>query len=906
MSELRRYSSRREPLDRAFLAEKLKGAKSYWRIAGYFASSIFELLDEVVESIEEIKILCNSELDPQDILVSKSAREAALKASFFEAVDASSIVLLAPRYRQLYELLREGKVEIRVVPRDQLFLHGKAGVITYYDGSKTSFIGSANETRRAFLSNYELIWEDASPKSVAWVEEEFSALWPNAHLLPDAIVEEINRIGKRVEASFEKLEEIEVPAATFAESPIYRAGQQLQPWQRSFVLDVLRHRSIYGKARLLLADEVGLGKTLSLAAAGVLTALLDDGPVLILAPAALTLQWQVEMKDLLGVPSAVWLSTKKSWLDSSGHIIRTNGAEAVGVCPYKIAIVSTGLINNHTSVERAILESLPFGTVILDEAHKARHSGGYLGNSRTPNNLLQFMMVVAQKAKNILLGTATPIQIAVEELWDLLEILTQDAPFVLGTRPFSRWHSPEEVLPYLRGSEVPGSGERVWELLRNPLPSGVVDLVASQVRELMNVSGEIRLSPKAYVDLDSFTKDLLQEQAKSKYFTKNNPLTRHVILRRREDLENKGLLDKVAVALHPSRQGGNYGELDVAGSGLITNHPFRVAYEAAEEFTKIYASRTGQRGIGKTFFLQRICSSFAAGRASAERLLAKGGVSASSEADWSDFEDLAEGKLSGEEQQKLELISSELFKSASADPKLNAVKYFLSDFKSEGKTWLELGCIIFSQYYDTAYWIANELSQEMPSEPIGVYAGLGRSGIFRDDKFAALERDDLKKLVKTREVRLMIATDAASEGLNLQTLGTLINIDLPWNPARLEQRLGRIKRFGQVRREVDMANLVYQATQDERVFNAISARFKDKFDIFGGLPSSIEDEWIEDEATIAQQLDKYIHLRDEVPKAFPLRDEDIGVGDASRWELAERVLSRNDLIEKLSRGWRHH
>lgn len=53
--------------------------------------------------------------------------------------------------------------------------------------------------------------------------------------------------------------------------------------------------------------------------------------------------------------------------------------------------------------------------------------------------------------------------------------------------------------------------------------------------------------------------------------------------------------------------------------------------------------------------------------------------------------------------------------------------------------------------------------------------------------------------------------------LNLQTLGTLINVDLPWNPSRLEQRLGRIKRFGQRRDRVDMLNLVYQGSIDERI-----------------------------------------------------------------------------------------
>ena len=67
---------------------------------------------------------------------------------------------------------------------------------------------------------------------------------------------------------------------------------------------------------------------------------------------------------------------------------------------------------------------------------------------------------------------------------------------------------------------------------------------------------------------------------------------------------------------------------------------------------------------------------------------------------------------------------------------------------------------------------------------------------------------------------LVVATDAACEGLNLQTLGTLINVDLPWNPSRLQQRIGRIQRFGQTRDRVDMLNLVYKDTRDEKVYAA--------------------------------------------------------------------------------------
>ncbi|MCV5467034.1 hypothetical protein OFM95_31235, partial [Escherichia coli] len=80
-----------------------------------------------------------------------------------------------------------------------------------------------------------------------------------------------------------------------------------------------------------------------------------------------------------------------------------------------------------------------------------------------------------------------------------------------------------------------------------------------------------------------------------------------------------------------------------------------------------------------------------------------------------------------------------------------------------------------------------------------------------------------------------------------QTLGTLINVDLPWNPSRLEQRLGRIKRFGQTRKFVGMRNLVYSETQDEKVYTVLSERLRDTYDIFGSLPDTIDDEWIDNE-----------------------------------------------------------
>ena len=310
-----------------------------------------------------MQVVCNSELDAADVVIAQHARETALKERWNEAAPEVEALLHRDRYRRLHDLLTSGRVEVRVVPKDRIFIHGKAGVIEQADGTMTCFLGSINETKSAFAKNYEILWEDPSREGVAWVEEEFAALWADAYPLPDAIIEEIERVTKRVEIRFGDAEAGELPAAALAEAPIYRGGEQLQPWQRSFVTTFLGHRETYGRARLLLADEVGVGKTLSLVAGALVSCLLEDGPVLILCPATLTFQWQVELADKLGIPSAVWSSAKKLWLDHRGHEIRVRGPEDIARCPSQIAIVSTGLIF-HDSEERRHLLERKYGTVV--------------------------------------------------------------------------------------------------------------------------------------------------------------------------------------------------------------------------------------------------------------------------------------------------------------------------------------------------------------------------------------------------------------------------------------------------------------------------------------------------------------------------------------------------------------
>ncbi|PPE66608.1 phospholipase D-like domain-containing anti-phage protein [Caldimonas caldifontis] len=908
---IRRFSSRTHRLDASFLLQHLAGARSYKRIAGYFTSSLFEVAGEALEDIPEVKIVCNVDIHPDDLKVAQ-LRESKMVGRWNERALEAEALLHRDRYRRLDAFLQQHGQAVRVAPDDICgFVHGKAGVITLADGRKLGFIGSMNETRSGWQRHYEILWEDDSPEGVAWIEEEFDFLWNAAKPLPQAVIREVHRRGYRREVVFDEIDEDEnLAPAALIESPLYREGQQLQPWQQGFLTECLRHYRLYGVVRLLLADEVGLGKTLSLATAALTLCLLSDRdngprrPVVIFAPATLTEQWQTEMLDKLGIPTARWDTVRKVWLDADERAISPAGREQIARCPLRIGIVSTGLMMRD-SLEKQHLLGLRFGVVILDEAHKARTRQGFGRDAGTPNELLAFMREVAARADHVLLGTATPIQTDTRDLWDLLGILHQGrGHFVLG-HDLAAWHRPDEVLEILAGRQEVLDPGHAWELLRSPLPR-VESTSEPRARKLFSAirqdlgltNGEWQTN-RPLTDLAGETREILEEElerriAGATLFQRENPLVRHVVLRKRQQLEDANLLTRVGVDIHPDRSKVAEPRMfDVLfeGKALRTSEDFREAYGQARAFGKALAKRGKGSGFMKNLMEQRICSSIQAGLATAQRLLQ--GEAVHEEGD--EFEaDLA--VETQEEREVLERLIDRLQR-LDADPKMEAVIHFL-----DKERWLELGVIIFSQYYDTAKWLADELAARYPDEAIGLYAGAGRSRLYQRGDSVAVERETLKRMVAEHQIRVMAATDAACEGLNLQTLGTLINVDLPWNPTRLEQRIGRIKRFGQKRETVDMLNLVFEQTVDEKIYERLSERMRNRYDLFGSLPDTIKDEWIEDIESLGEKLDEYINAQKKAT-GFDLRYTGTMMPPEKDWREFTEVLSRRDLATLMSAAW---
>src|SRR5205814_7776401 len=126
----------------------------------------------------------------------------------------------------------------------------------------------------------------------------------------------------------------------------------------------------------------------------------------------------------------------------------------------------------------------------------------------------------------------------------------------------------------------------------------------------------------------------------------------------------------------------------------------------------------------------------------------------------------------------------------------------------------------------------------------------GRGGELRGNAgdWRRISREQAKGKFRRGEADVLLCTDAAAEGLNFQFCGALVNYDMPWNPMRVEQRIGRIDRLGQRFSNIRIINLHYADTVEADVYQALRSRISIFENVVGGLqpiltklPKLIED-----------------------------------------------------------------
>ena len=902
-----RFSSRRKSLS-GILPELLNNAISYDRIAGYFSSSMLEIAGEAIEKMAHgsiVRVVCNSELLPADVITIQSGTRAANQ--FIQEEWAANLPTgispgMKDRLIRLYHFLKEGKLQIKVIPDDVFgLIHGKAGVITRVDGSKIGMIGSVNESRRAWKQNYELMYLDESPEGIQWISDEFDQLWNNASAsfhLPLSVIEEIGRLAKRVVVHTipEWHALLDNPASVAVELPVYRKSNGLWPHQKYFVDLAFKHHRKDG-ARFVLADQVGLGKTLQLGLVAKLIALSGTRPILILAPKPLLEQWQNELWTMLAFPTARW--DGRRWIDEQGVEYPIIGPSGIKKCPRRAGIVSAGLITAGTQVAD-FLREIEWDCVILDEAHKARRKNLRTDQRDDPpqsNNLLEFMRTVASHSKSVLLATSTPVQLDPIEAWDLLDILAAGNDFVLGD-DFSPWRNQVELMiDYMMGQiEAPLAPIELWDpWVRNPFPPADEKSDFRSIRTTLQIRDDQYVADgESWGRLTSVQKTRI-DLLRNTFFQEHNPILRHIVRRTRQWLQEEidpsteePYLPRIDLILHGE------GEDDALELPLY----LREAFDNANAFCQELGKRPNfSSGFMETLLLRRVGSSIIAAKKTAEKMLGET-LSEFSEETTEDEESENTSKLypftDGERGYLEEFYLSLKQAEMNTDPKLVEIRKYLKDFG-----WKKLGCILFSQYFDTAEWVAEKLSQDYPDEIIGLYAGSSRSRIYINGSYETKKRDLIKNMVQVGEITLLVGTDAASEGLNLQRLGTLINIDLPWNPTRLEQRKGRIVRIGQPRSSVDILNLRYRDSVEDRVHMVLAQRLQNIHSIFGQIPDTLEDIWI----MIAKNNNAAAYQKiNTLPTVHPFEFKWERIEEVD-WESCYKVLEDDTQLTELKKSW---
>jgi superfamily II DNA or RNA helicase len=230
------------------------------------------------------------------------------------------------------------------------------------------------------------------------------------------------------------------------------------------------------------------------------------------------------------------------------------------------------------------------------------------------------------------------------------------------------------------------------------------------------------------------------------------------------------------------------------------------------------------------------------------------------------------------------------------DPKLEQLMQDLNELSARARDTV----IIFTQYTDTLDAIKEKIC--LSHHDVGTYSG--RGGEMYDaegEEWQGSSKERVKREFTDPEgdLSILVCTDSASEGLNLQTCDALINYDLPWNPMKVEQRIGRIDRIGQTNSEVLVWNYVYNDTVEEDIYERLGERIN-LFEqavgplrpILEGLEGEVENVAMGDSMKSGEELASQAEADSEMAEQ---KSEQIGLSQEPDEITPEQIIKNSKL-----------
>lgn len=610
----------------------------------------------------------------------------------------------------------------------------------------------------------------------------------------------------------------------------------ITPWLHQ--VKILRRVAKQFPHSFLIADEVGLGKTIETGL--VLRYLLITQQVqrvLVLSPASVQTQWQEELREKFNLH--FWSYTKGAFQDCYG---KTENQENF-TNPWNskdLVLASSHLMRRQERMEE-LLSAKAWDLVILDEAHHARRKSPQ-ARKDNPNRLLKLMQQLREsgKAKSLILLSATPMQIDPIEVFDLLHLFGLKGHWYYGDNFCDYFASlsnqpNQNTLEFWQkmSTDYFRNGGRACPRFQDYL-KGKDRVLAYQLQDTWE-KGKTIANYKSSLANKPFI------NASRQYLTVNTPLKDYMFRHTRDTLREyykRGMLERDvptrevqdnAINLEPSREIPLY----------------RAVSDYVRDFYRL-AQKQERKALGflMTLYRKRLTSSFYAIRQSLQRRLE--GISVT-EDDLIELDEVDDSVITGLESylaepvdpKEIEYLEDLLrqFENTGEDSKLS----FLIDLLRQEFLNRE-SILIFTQYTDTMDYLRESL-QQLYGTQLACYSGRGGE-LYEGDRWRIVPKEQIKRSFRDaygsvsdlREIKLLICTESASEGLNLQTCGVLINYDLPWNPMRVEQRIGRLDRIGQRYATVRIHNFYYDGTVEAKVYQ----RLRDRIDLFENVVGHVQ------------------------------------------------------------------
>ncbi len=517
---------------------------------------------------------------------------------------------------------------------------------------------------------------------------------------------------------------------------------------------------------IVLADEVGLGKTIE--AGLVLKYVLDSGAkrVLIALPASLRKQWELELEEKFGLESTI-LDRIIVEKDSSGWRDRFNDRK-------KALITLTSY--DYASKLMKRFPNVKWDFIIIDEAHNLRNV--FHGTKRAKN-----LYDLSKGIPKILL-TATPLQNSLTDLHGLISFID---PRIFGS---------EKVFNkrYVEGQDYADLKRELSPVLYRTLRKDVAKYMNFKKRTCKTVD---------------FT---LSQDEMELYQRVNDFLKRDILYS--IPTSNRGLIILVIRKL-------------LASSSFALIETFEILKKRLQKLCEGSKSANAQEGFDLFW-------SFVEDE-----------IDESGFEETEDEDTVVQKQLIQAELNEVNLIIG-VAKRIKTNAKIEALKTAIHiAFDHQQEQGIPQKVVIFTESKRTQKYIAAELRKTgYEDEDILLFNGdfddTMTKEIYRTWQVKNFGKANYGRSVEYKHAivdyfqynaKILICTDAGSEGLNLQFCNTVINYDLPWNPQKIEQRIGRCHRYGQQHDVVAINLLNTQNAADQRVYDILSK----KFELFEGV-----------------------------------------------------------------------